>query len=56
MACYSHHCLIAGLGLSKLGDCVVAQIVKAKSGGRALHFTNVGLAHFVLAGIAGVLL
>jgi hypothetical protein len=51
-----HHGLIAGLGLGKFGNCVVAQIVKPKSGGRALHITNIGLALFVLAGVARVLL
>jgi hypothetical protein len=44
--------LVAGLGFSKLGDCMVAQTVKAKTAGRPLHITNTGFALFVLADVA----
>jgi hypothetical protein len=37
-----HHGLVAGLGLRKFADCVIAQIVKAKSSSRAFHFMYVG--------------
>jgi len=37
-----HHRQVAGLGLGKFGDRVMAQIVKAKFSGRAPHVMYVG--------------
>jgi hypothetical protein len=56
VSCNGHHGLVAGLGLSKLRDRVVAKIVETESISRTLNFASVGFALTVLASFAWVLL
>jgi len=55
MASDGHECLLACLSFGEFCNTGVAQIVEAKTGGRAFDPVNVGFALLVFAGLSWIL-